>query len=121
MRKEGMYPKSFKDCFHMDKDDINPIPRGILRKLYALSTSSRYSIPVFMRLSQFFYSKRESSNKIGKIFYTILSNHYKRKNQSLNNAEVPCSTCYIMGGGSIPPYGSLYNKWYSYRRRCSSL
>ena len=32
MKKEGMYPKSFKDCFYMDKHDINIIPKGILRK-----------------------------------------------------------------------------------------
>ncbi|MEA2099524.1 MAG: hypothetical protein U9P72_05265 [Campylobacterota bacterium] len=82
----------------MDKDDINPIPRGILRKIYALSTSSRYSMPVFMRLAQYFYAKREKSNTIGKIFYTILSNYYGRKNQTLNNFEVSKATCYIMGG-----------------------
>ena len=89
MRKEGMYPKSFKDCFYMDKADINPIPKGILRKIYALYTSSRYSMPVFMRLAQYFYLKRETSNnKISRTFYTILSNYYKRKNQTLNNFEV---------------------------------
>ena len=110
MKKEGMYPKKFRDCFYMDEDDINPIPKGFLRKFYALSISSRYSMPVFMRLSQYFYDKREKSNKIGRIVYTLISNHYSRKNQTLNNFEVSKATCYIMGGGSIPSYRCVYNK-----------
>ena len=111
MRKEGMYPKNFRDCFHMDKDEINPIPRGILRKIYTLSTSSRYSMSVYMRLAQYFYIKRESSNsKISRLFWTVLSNYYSRKNQVLNNFEVSKATCYIMGGGSIPSYRCLYHK-----------
>ena len=88
MRKEGMYPKSFIDCFYMDEDKVNPIPKGILRKLYSLSTTSRYSMPVFMRLAQYFYFKRENTNKVCRIFYILLSNYFQRKNQINNNFEV---------------------------------
>ena len=91
-------PKSFKDCFYMDKDDINPIPKGLLRKMYMLSMSSRYSMPVYMRLARYFYIKKVNSNKIGRIFYAIISNYYNRKNQVVNNFEVSPATSYIEGG-----------------------
>ena len=96
-------PKSFKDCFYMDKNDLNPIPKGLLRKMYMLSMSSRYSMPVYMRLARYFYIKKVNSNKIGGIFYTIISSYYSRKNQVVNNFEVSQATSYIEGGGSFPP------------------
>ena len=91
-------PKSFRDCFYMDKNDFNPIPKGLLRKIYILSVSGRYSRSVYMRLAQYFYLKKVNSNKIAGIFYMIISDYYSRKNQVFNNFEVSQAASYIEGG-----------------------
>lgn len=89
MLNEKMYPKSFKECFYMDESKLNPIPKGILRKVYAVMNSSRYSMVAFMRLSQFFYLKYLNSKfKVIKVIYMILFNYFQRKNQINNNFEV---------------------------------
>jgi len=73
-------PKSITDCFTFDICELNPELRGILRKLWAIKMSSRYSMPVFMRLCQYFYSK-------GGRFNLLLSSVFARMNQVNNNFE----------------------------------
>ena len=68
---------SFKKCFIVDKHELNPIPRGVIRKIYALFFSPRYSMPVVMRLTQFYATK----GKYGKIMAHMLL----RFNQVINN------------------------------------
>jgi serine O-acetyltransferase len=69
----------FKECFTFDEHDLNPIPKGSIRKLQQILFRHRYSMPVVMRLSQYFYRK----GKIGKFFSAFL----RRFNQAVNNFE----------------------------------
>lgn len=73
-------PQSFRDCFTFDAHPNNPIPRGKFRKIFAIFFSARYSMPVVMRISQYFYNK---SNKTG----YILSAVFRRFNQVMNNFD----------------------------------
>ena len=75
---------SFLDCFRMDRHKYNPIPKGFYRKIYNLKYSQRYSMSVYLRLTEFFYYKY-SINKIK--INKILADYFKRKNETLNQFE----------------------------------
>ena len=63
-------PESLKECFYFDEHEINPTPRGWIKKMIVLYYSPRYSMPVFMRLSQYFYIKSLIANNfITRNFY----------------------------------------------------
>ena len=66
-----MIPSSFMESFYLDEHKLNKIPKGWLRKLECLLLSSRYSMPVLMRLSQFYYlSSEKAFTKMGRKFNT---------------------------------------------------
>ena len=68
--RQGCFePSSFRDCFNMDECKANPAPKGILKKIKGLFVNSRYSMSVFMRMSQFFYLKYiNSTGKVGRFY-----------------------------------------------------
>ena len=79
-------PSSFKDCFYMDGCKLNPTPKGVLNKIKGLLISPRYSMPVLMRLSQYFHLKQINSNK-GWRFYRFASNVMRRINGMINQFD----------------------------------
>ncbi len=74
---------SFRECFYFDQSEMNPTPPGVLRKLWSILFSSRYSMPVLMRLCQYFHNR----GKFGKLISIVLM----RRNQSHNNFEHGCN------------------------------
>lgn len=86
--EQKMWASSFKECFYMDEAELNPTPKGIIRKIGALCLSSRYSMPVLMRLSQYYYLKSiNASNRIRKKIYNMLAYFLRRINQVCNHFE----------------------------------
>ena len=74
----------FNDCFRLDHHKYNPVPKGFLKKLYALWFSQRYSMTVYLRLTEYFYDRYEK----GKGFYfKIIADYFKRKNEVKNQFE----------------------------------
>jgi serine acetyltransferase len=87
---ENTSPKSFGECFYFDEHELNPIPKGWIRKLLALTIflSSRYSMPVYMRISQYYYIKSCNTNsRLIKTIYLRLSHYIRQKNVIKNNFE----------------------------------
>ena len=80
-KQNHMRPSSFCDCFRLDSHELNPIPKSLPIKIYRIIFSSRYSMPVLMRLSQYFYNL--GNPKIFNVISVIL----RRLNQSINNFE----------------------------------
>ena len=83
-------PKSIGECFYFDENEVNPTPKGWLRKFLALTvfSSARYSMPVYMRLSQYYYLKSNNYNsRLLKKIYSMLSSYIRRKNIIKNNFE----------------------------------
>ena len=75
---------SFKDCFISDEHKYNLVSSCWLIRLYNLYMSQRYSMPVYLRLTEYFYKKYKTSNYR---LYLILSQYFRRKNESQNNFE----------------------------------
>jgi len=71
----------------MDEHMLNPIPKGKIRKLRALVLSSRYSMPVLMRLSQLFFIRYSKSTAIKRCIYALLHSLVFRINQVCNHFE----------------------------------
>lgn len=85
---EIMNANSLKECFYIDEHELNPVPNGIIRKIIALFLSSRYSMPVLMRLTQYYYLKSQKTpNYIKKKWYGLLSHISGRMNEVFNNFE----------------------------------
>ncbi len=81
-------PSSFSECFSLDEHASNPIPKGWLRKFRSLFLSSRYSMPVLMRLSQFYYlTSQKEFTKIGQKVRGLLSVMLRRANVIVNQFE----------------------------------
>lgn len=94
-------PDNFKDCFIMDKSELNPVPRTWIGKFLHCSFSSRYSMGVYMRLAQYYYKKSQNSNnKITRKIYSLIQCYFTRKNQINNNFEVS-PFCQVWGGWSF--------------------
>lgn len=113
MMNEVMCPRTIKDCFIMDEHELNPTPKNLFSKIYVLMISSRYSMPVYMRLSQYFYKRRENSTFfISRKFFALLQSYFTRKNQINNNFEVSPNCMIMGGGGSFSSFRGLhYNKY----------
>ena len=60
-------PKNLTECFYFDKSDINQ-PRKGLRKFWDLFFLSSFSMPVIMRISQYFYRKGWAGRILGSFF-----------------------------------------------------
>ena len=74
----------FKDCFSMDRHVHNPVPKSWIKRMYLLCSSQRYSMPVYMRLTEYFYEKYKGKDNKA---YLILARFFKRKNEVCNQFE----------------------------------
>jgi len=73
-----------KECFDIDESRFNPAPSSVLKRLYLLRFTQRYSMTVYLRLTEYFYG-RYVKNK--NPFYRMLADTFKRKNEIRNNFE----------------------------------
>ena len=81
---------SLKACFYFDEHALNPIPKGWVRKIMNLTllSNSRYSMPVLMRLSQYFFIKSsKAKSTFLKKAYLLFSSYFSLKNIVRNNFE----------------------------------
>ncbi|XKH02622.1 acyltransferase [Marinobacter nauticus] len=76
--------RNIKDCFVVDCHKYNPVPTGIVRKIYALLFTQRYSMSVYLRLTEYFYSIYLEKNRR---IYLLIANYFKRKNEVVNQFE----------------------------------
>ncbi|KKL26886.1 hypothetical protein LCGC14_2390760 [marine sediment metagenome] len=76
-KEQGVMARGFWDCFSCDENEMNPTPERLTGKIFSLLMSSRYSMPVLMRLTQYFTRRNMG------ILATICS----RANEILNNFE----------------------------------
>lgn len=87
-KEQKMYADSFMECFYMDEADINPTPKGIVGKLVYLFFSARSSMPVLMRLFQYYYLKSfQTSSRHRKKIYQMVALFFRRANQIFNHFE----------------------------------
>lgn len=68
----------------MDKGKFNRVPGSIIKKAYHLRMSQRYSMCVYMRMTEYFFQKYKTS---GIRLYRILADYAKRKNEVENDFE----------------------------------
>ena len=80
-------PDRFGECFTFDESELNPTPKGFLRKLIGLYLNTRWSMTVLMRLSQWYYRKSQNAGTFSKKFYRLLSRYLSKRNMILNNLE----------------------------------
>jgi len=73
-----------KECFYADAHKYNEVPRFFLKQLFYLFLFQRYSMPVLMRLTEYFYRMYLRSGF--RIFY-LCSSLFKRMNELLNQFE----------------------------------
>jgi serine acetyltransferase len=73
-----------KECFDVDESRFNPVPRNVIKRVYLLLFRQRYSMTVYLRLTEYFYG-RYSENK--NPLYRLLADIFKRKNEVRNNFE----------------------------------
>lgn len=87
-------PRSIHECFTFDENELNPVPKRLVLKLLrlVLLSSSRYSMPVYMRLTQYFFIKaQESGTAIKKSCYLLIASFLSRRNEILNQFEHPAN------------------------------
>jgi serine O-acetyltransferase len=106
----------------MDEAEINPIPKGIIGKTIGVLLSARYSMPVLMRLSQYYYLKStDVSNKIRKKIYNMLAFFLRRVNQVSNhfehgvNPQVAAGVVFHHSGVCISSYAVIESGVHIYR------
>jgi serine acetyltransferase len=83
-------PKNLKECFYFDDHELNPKPKGIIDIILrlTLNNTSRYTMPLYMRIAQINRIKyNKANNIISKRWYFILFRYFCRKNQIKNNFE----------------------------------
>ncbi len=79
---------SLKDCFTLDHSELNPTPPGLWPKIRAILLQHRYSMTVFMRLTQYAYlKKRDSRNRFQRGLLNLLNKTCRRINQIANQFE----------------------------------
>ena len=79
---------TFKDCFVIDQHKYNPVPKNWFKRINLLYSRQRYSMPVFLRLTEYFYEKSvNSKTKITRKIMLGISNYCRRKNETLNQFE----------------------------------
>jgi acetyltransferase-like isoleucine patch superfamily enzyme len=75
---------TLKECFTVDEHKYNVVSRNWLKRIYNLYMTQRYSMPVYLRLTEYFYKKYvDKKNK----FYLLLAQYFKRKNEVVNQFE----------------------------------
>ena len=75
---------TFKECFTIDNHKYNLVAKTWLKRLYNLYMTQRYSMPVYLRLTEYFYSKYKNNNSRLSL---IVSQYFKRKNETINQFE----------------------------------
>ena len=68
-------PESFKECFCFDESELNPTPRGVLRKALMVYLTPRYSMVTLMRLAQYFYNKSQARKGLKRSAYAVLASY----------------------------------------------
>lgn len=79
-----MQISSFAECFSVDRHKYNPIPKSWLGKIRRLILTQRYSMPVYLRLTEYFYMRHKKNNDA---IYLFFAEYFKRKNEILNQFE----------------------------------
>ncbi len=74
----------FTDCFIIDQHKHNKIPKWWLKRILRLYYRQRYSMPVLLRLTEYFFQKYKTT---GTKIYLKFANYFKRKNETLNQFE----------------------------------
>ena len=83
-------PKNIKECFYFDQHELNPSPQGLFDIFLRLTfnRTSRYTMPLYMRLAQINRVKYDDSTIAPiKLIYKVLFKYFCRKNQIKNNFE----------------------------------
>lgn len=79
-----LYTDSLSACFYIDKHKYNHVSKSLIKRLYNLYFSQRYSMPVYLRLTEFFFRKYKNKRIW---IYKLLSDYFKRKNEKNNQFE----------------------------------
>lgn len=74
----------FKECFSWDGHKYNVIPKSWIKKIYLLAMTQRYSMPVYLRLTEYFYQKYKKNNLF---IHKVMASYFKRKNEKINQFE----------------------------------
>ena len=69
----------FTDCFIIDQHKHNKIPKWWLQRILRLYYRQRYSMPVLLRLTEYFFQKYKIT---GTKIYLKFANYFKRKNET---------------------------------------
>jgi len=75
---------TLKECFTVDEHKYNVIAKSWLKRFYNLYMTQRYSMPVYLRLTEYFYRKYKKNNSRINL---MLSQYFKRKNEVINQFE----------------------------------
>jgi len=79
---------TFKECFTVDEHKYNPIPKSWYGKIRMVYARQRYSMPVLLRLTEYFYDRSlKCKSKICEKLMRELANYCRRKNEILNQFE----------------------------------
>ncbi len=73
-----------RDCFIIDKHKFNRVPKFWVQKLWKMYSKQRYSMPVLLRLTEYFYARYEAKNN--RVYYELAC-FFRRKNEILNQFE----------------------------------
>lgn len=79
-----VHATSFWHCFTVDEHVLNKIPRTRIGQLVMLFLRARYSMPVLMRLTQYYYRKSKRGGIFLAKIYWFFSAYFRRMNQVLN-------------------------------------
>lgn len=77
---------NFAKIFTLDKHKYNKIPNNFALKFFFIFFNQRYSMPVLLRLTEYFYRLSVSSTHLSCI-YKVLAIFPKRLNEVLNQFE----------------------------------
>lgn len=73
-----------KDCFTVDAHKYNQVPSSWIKRFLLLYYSQSYSMPVYLRLTEYFFAKyKKTNNKV----YLMFAHFFKRKNETKNQFE----------------------------------
>lgn len=97
MNGSSEVPNGFRECFVFDASELNPLPRGWGRTLMMLIFSARYSMPVLLRLTQYFYRRGIRVGGWRDKFWGFLSLISRRLNEVVNHFEHESDPCVAAG------------------------
>lgn len=87
MRQDGFCPSSLKHCFTCDESELNPTPRGVVRKVAMAYLNPRYSMTTLMRVSAYYHVKSQAGPGLLRKLYGLLASYLRRKNLIWNDFE----------------------------------